>query len=59
VLAMFHAGHDLSLGRAVAREGIVNLSRCWLFEVVAIEAKALKTCDLPQAGNAREVSETR
>jgi hypothetical protein len=39
--------------------GIVNLSRCRLFEVVATEAKALKTCDLPQAGNARKVSEIR
>jgi hypothetical protein len=39
--------------------GIVNLSRCRLFEVVGTEAKALKACDLPQAGNARKVSEIR
>jgi hypothetical protein len=35
------------------------LSRCRLFEVVATEAKALKACDLPQAGNVRKVSDTR
>jgi hypothetical protein len=39
--------------------GIVNLSRCRLFEIVGTEAKALKACDLTQAGNARKVSEIR